>query len=334
MKKLLLHAALVCALLSTPAFAQTPTPQRAEIPIHARSFTRGAPRYSIPVTLGGVALDAMFDTGSSGLRVLARALPANAYTPTGETSHYGYGSGAQLEGFITRAPLTIGPLSADAPFEFVQSVGCTARSPDCPMQHMDFATYGIGGNGVAGDGYTAIIGVGLRRSDDGSFNPLPLLGAATWIVELPRTNQADGKLILNPSAADLAGFTLIQLPHQERGGTGWADNALAACITSDVSHHTICLPALLDSGAPGVRIQTTQAHPADWPPRGPAHVNFGSANSALSYAFVSNSGLGTHLETEEPRNQPERLFLGTLTYFSFDVLYDSVHGVIGLRPRG
>jgi hypothetical protein len=345
MRRLFLALALA-AFTSAPAPAQTPAGQapqnqtrdaqiaarRLEIPIRARPLAHAPPRYSIPIALGGVELDAMLDTGSVGLRVLSRALPANAYAPTQRTSSYGFGSGARLDGFIANGQVAIAGLSASTPFEFVQSVGCTRREPDCVMQRMDFAHYGIGGNGVPDQGYTAIIGIGLRSNRGDAPNPLPILGAPAWIVRLPRAGETEGILILNPSSADLEGYAFFQLPHQE-AGEGWGDNMLPACLTNSANDAHVCLPALIDSGAPGVKIQSAEARPGDWPAQSRLTLSFQRQTGDIALNFVSNGGPGAHVETRAPEGEPQRLMLGTLPYFSFDVFYDSVHGVVGLKPR-
>ena len=330
-----LAAAVAWGFLIGGASAQTPPPsaQRVEIPIRAVNVARGAPRYSIPVSVGGVTLDAMLDTGSSGLRVLSRALPASAYQVTSERSAFGFGSGAELRGFIANAPLAVGGVSGAAPFELVQSVGCTQRAPNCPQARIPFARYGIGGNGVPDAGFPAIIGIGMRHGEDGARNPLPLIGAARWIVELPRPGETAGKLILNPTDDELAGFRRFQLPRQPVGD-GWADNALPACLTNDDTHAHICLPSILDSGAPGVHIRSNNAHTADWPGRSHATLVFAHRSGDLSLPFVIDSGLGTHVEPLAPApRQPDLLMVGTLPYFAFDVFYDAEHGIMGLKPR-
>jgi hypothetical protein len=82
---------------------------RVEVPIKQTALSDGEIRYSIPANVGASsAIDAMLDTGSSGLRVLLGAVPESAYSVTGQASVYGYGSGVRFTGVIANSVITIG----------------------------------------------------------------------------------------------------------------------------------------------------------------------------------------------------------------------------------
>ena len=61
-------------------------------------------RFSIPIVIGGTVINAMLDTGSSGLRIIKGAVPDSAFACVAAmTSTYSYHNGLELDGFVARA---------------------------------------------------------------------------------------------------------------------------------------------------------------------------------------------------------------------------------------
>ena len=63
-------------------------------------LSNGARRYAVEVQVGGTALLAALDTGSTGLRILPGALSPRDAAATGEAETYGYASGSRYEGVV------------------------------------------------------------------------------------------------------------------------------------------------------------------------------------------------------------------------------------------
>ena len=232
----------LAAASSCPASEAT----RIEIPIAQTRLSDGNIRYSVPVSVAGAApVAAMLDTGSVGLRILARAAAAGQYEETGVMRRYGFGSGIVLGGPLVRAVVAVGAATTAEPvtMQIVQSVGCAERLPDCPAARLDPSDYGIGGDGLPREGFEAILGLSMFKAaiSPVASNPLGAVGDRKWIVELPLPGAAlPGRLIVNPGRAERAGFRGIA-----RAGAG---NSLLFCLGGDAAKGK-CTPEKLDTGA-------------------------------------------------------------------------------------
>jgi hypothetical protein len=311
---------------------------RTVIPITQTVLPDNDIRYAVPINIGGVALNALLDTGSTGLRVLSPALPATAYSDTGQPSVYAYGAGDRFSGTIATANVTIGGAGADMTFQLVQSIGCMAFAPDCGAANLAIANYGIGGDGLANQGFPAILGASLAPGD--AANPLSALGASRWIIELPEPGQSGpGALILNPNAADLAGFqnfALTPVPATPQSGPNFWQDALPGCLNDQSAGATICGPTVLDTGSPGIVAYRPGSLSAPlWSPDDAASLAFtasGSA-SAATIAFRADNFPGSGMIEAPASGEAAALVAGVLPFFADDVLYDADAGTIGLRPR-
>jgi hypothetical protein len=237
--------------------------KRFEVPIIQRRLSDGVIRFGVSVRVGASApIEAMLDTGSFGLRIMARALAPTEFEPIGITRGYGFASGVVLQGPLARARIAIGDATTNAPvgIQVVRSVGCAAAKPDCPAARLAPTDYGIGGDGLRRQGFEAILGLSMRGSDapGAAVNPVPAMGAGRWIVILPRPGTATpGQLIINPSASDVAGFHPVRLrsePSLADGRPRVIDTEIPGCPDSPLDEQASCPPMMLDSGAvPGLR---------------------------------------------------------------------------------
>ncbi len=343
MQRPVARAALVLALMSGSIEPSGAAGQgRVEIPIRQTTISDGTVRYSVPVSIGGGApIDAMLDTGSFGLRVLASALRPDQYTSTRTERRYPYGSGAVLRGPIASASVALGSASTEAPIgiQVVTSVGCASDRPHCPVSKIPASQYGIGGDGFAGEGFKAILGVSLRRAPaaTGANNPLADIADSSWIINLPRPGEAaPGDLILDPAPDEAAGFVAFQLQPQtgETGdGSGWMDARLPGCLKEGEAE-PVCAPTLLDSGAPGVVIMTEDVSPSSSTGAGvPASLSFSEGASDVSAGFVTGSDPATTIKREPPRQFGPRIMAGSVPFYTLSVLYDAKHGTIALKRR-
>ena len=330
-------AFFLCLALLLPLSPACAEPPPITVPITQSVLPDGDIRYAVPVSVGNsTAMPALLDTGSTGLRVMRSALTGVRFTDTGLASLYEFAGGDRLTGTIGTATLAVGPVATDAPapFELIAQTGCAAFQPQCGAALLPAGEYGIGGDGIAGQGFQAILGAGLAPAGGAGYaeNPLALAGARRWIIHVPEPGQdAVGALTLNPGPADLQGFQLFKLARAAAPGPAqaWVDE-LPACLSNTASGAQICGPASLDTGSPGVVAVTPGGAAAPlWPAGDPARLTF----AQTGFSFAADRGAGTGLLAAPLQGTDARLIAGFLPFLYFDVLYDAANGEIGLRPR-
>jgi hypothetical protein len=318
---------IILALLSMTVAAANPV--RSEVPIKEVVLSDGTRRYTIPLTVAGHNVDAGLDTGSVGLRVLPDA--AEGAKPTGSDRVYSYGAGTELEGPEAKAVVAVGDVAAPIDIQAVRSIGCTRARQNCPASKLSPAQFGIQGDGLPGEGFRAIMGTGLGHAD--LPNPLGALGVRRWIVELPRPGEVGaGRLILNPSEQEVAGFVSLALTNKGRDRQAdW----LRACLSQASDSNPICAPTLIDTGAPGLQVVNERARP--WVEGTAGRLIFQEADGASAAAIDFKSGMrnqASHLTfTQDERVSGARIRSGLIAYFAYSVLYDADRGTIAFRAR-
>ena len=314
--------------------AEHAPPTRVEVPLREVLLSNGTRRYAVPISVGGLAMDAGLDTGSVGLRVLDRAIAGAQVEQTSHTTTYSYGIGTRFKGVVAHAKVGFVTLSGPVTIDVIQKIDCRPDKAACPAAHADPATFGVQGDGLAGEGFPAILGINM--GDDEVANPLSKLGVKRWIVDLPKPGDtAPGKLILNPTADETAGFVMFPIVRGLGDSSGGAHDAVDGCLRDLKSRETICGALMLDSGAPGIRV--VSAEPGKpWPEGDPAQIVFvkdGKPALVMDFA-VDRRDEASHFTTEEdPHMRVPHLYTGLTSYFAFDVLYDPQHGQVGLKPR-
>lgn len=246
-------ALLLLVLIAGRALAAG-TASRVVVPIHQTRLADGTVRYWVSVRVGGAPIAAMLDTGSFGLRVMESALPPGSYQDTGIERGIAYGSGVALRGTLATAVVQIGEATTGRPiyFQLIRSVGCVPRKPDCPAARVGPQDYRIGGDGLPGEGFAAILGLSMRRPPVAvaAFNPLDSIGAQQWIIVLPLPNEANpGSLIINPTPQDLAGFSSARMVPPPSGRPGMVRVVDPGCLAEGGTQADSCPPVKLDSGA-------------------------------------------------------------------------------------
>jgi hypothetical protein len=328
---------VILLLIPLAAFAQ----DRVVVPITQTILPDGDIRYSVPIRIGNSdVVQALLDTGSTGLRILPDTVPVDTTTSTGFSSLYAYGSGDMLAGIIATAPITIGGATTDSavPIEMVNAVGCETDVPDCGANKVPLADYGIGGDGIAGQGFKAILGISLQPATGEGYtdNPLLHIGAKRWILNLPEPGDGDnGALILNPDDSELQGYQLFHLTPIAGAGqgqdAGWQDS-LPACLNDTSTDQSICGPAILDTGTPGIIAYNGTTHAPLWSPGDAAALNFSAGGGGPNVSFAADRFPGSGL-LQEPASGGTALVAGVLPFFAYSVFYDAANGVIGLKPR-
>jgi hypothetical protein len=331
-----LLALLFAALVLASASAVLAQPVRSEAPIRESVLSNGARRYAVAVRVGRTELLAALDTGSTGLRILPGVLqPADA-RPSEEAETYGYASGSRYEGVASEAAMAIGGLSGVAPVHLIRTIGCYDYLPHCPASRTTLDKYGIASDGLPGEGFKAILGIDMAPGR--VSNPLMAMGAKRWIVELPRPGEGAGRLILNPSDAEVAGFVMAPLaaPYAHERGGGLHD-AMPGCLVNRAARARACGVVLMDTGAPGLAVANGGLQDPPWPDGATAELElFDTVGGlAIEAPFVlGDRDLGTHLSyRRESRIFGTVIYAGTAPYFAYSVLYDPAHRRIGLKAR-
>jgi hypothetical protein len=304
---------------------------RIDIPIKQTVLTDGTIRYSIPIAIGGSSpIDIMLDSGSTGLRMLPGAAPDSAHAASNQPSVYGYGSGVRLNGVVAKVPVGIGGASAPISVQLVRTIDCFPSSPKCPASRLSQAEYGIGGDGLPGQGFRGIAGVGLATGPVG--NPLTEIGAHSWIISLPRPGQPDlGKLIIDPAPSELSGY--LMLPISAAGGF---HDGVSGCFIIEKSQKNICGWILLDTGAPGIHIGSgNAADTGGWARDDAIRIVFRNGQGGeVAGKFMAGAGPPSRISTGlDPKLAQPSIAAGTVPYFLFSVFYDAGQNRIGFKPR-
>ncbi|NUR60252.1 MAG: hypothetical protein HOV87_16560 [Catenulispora sp.] len=167
-----------------------------------------SPRPVVTVTIGGVPLLLLLDTGSTGIRISADRVPAQAVTVTGAAAPYGYGSGVRLHGDRADTDVTLGGYhTGPLPIELVRSTDCFPDRPGCPAAHgAKPAMFGGVLDGVMGVSLEAATGLvnPMWALRDGAGNHVGRQFAVRFVPD-----QFSGEILLNVPAA---GYGLVQLP--------------------------------------------------------------------------------------------------------------------------
>lgn len=320
--------------------ATTPMFPRVLVPIYQTTLSDGTVRYSIPIRVGhSQPIQAMLDTGSTGLRVLSGAVPSSDYTLTSQMDMYGYGSGVKIVGTVASAEVAIGGAitSTPIPIQIVQHVGCLQNQPECPASRVAQAAYRLGGDGIPNEGFKAIIGIDMPLAG-GRYpiaNPLLSLGRQDWIIRLPLPGQSTpGALIINPDAVDLQGFTsfsdLVPMPLFGR-------QTLAGCLHNLNAGKTFCGPIILDTGTAGVSVNTSLVSPRIWEQGTRGSFSFGDAIDRMpmtsDFTVDSRSPGSRVIIRPQVGPRPTIINAGIVPFFSFAVRYDAKRYSMGLKPR-
>lgn len=302
------------------ALALSPAPvvaQRVELPVREVDLPNGDRRFATTLTIDGQPVEVGIDTGSTGLRVLPRGLPADT-AGHGPRVSYSYGAGTAFDGRAVDVPVSAGAVAGPVRLMRIEAVGCTAARPDCPVAHADLASYGILGDGIAGQGFAAILGIRLKH--DQIDNPFEQLHVRRWIVDLPRTAGETGRIVLNPTDAEVAGYAPIRVD---------GDGMTPACLGGP---EQLCARGFFDSGAAGLRvIGPVPFRP--WPNGTPVTISVGAGDATQRMTVAIGRRDQASGLLHAPAGGETRLSLGFAPYFHWSVLYDAADRSIGLRVR-
>ena len=326
----------VLQLVGMLAFAGAAQAQaRSEVQIREVVLSDGERRYTIPITVGGTAIDAGLDTGSTGLRILPNTLAASDATDDGGSDHYSYGAGTEFRGEIGKGQLAIGGLTASISMQLIHTVDCVSSNPRCPASRVPIEKFGIQGSGLPGEGFRAIIGINMAEADVAS--PLSAIGAKRWIVELPRPGSGlPGKLVLNPTDGEVKDYARLSILTAFAGMKGGFHDAVEGCLINVGTKEKSCGALLMDTGAPGIRLANGTLGRKPWDNGTAAALALYDSGhvKAVEYLTIGLRSHASHLDfASESQIQGVAIYGGLSPYFAFDVLYDPVARQLGVKPR-
>jgi hypothetical protein len=298
--------------------------------------------FTLPVQVGSSSLDVLFDTGSSGLRIVQGAVPDTAFASISTTQvTYSYHSGVDITGVVAMANIGIGPLHTPSPIPvmLVQTATCSASCGGVGALPLSDAFGSIG----------AILGVGMRCKQGGGQVGSPiaqLAGKPAFVVKAPSYGGTQAAVELFPPAGEVAGLAAFQLPPPSDGdalpnGTPAYDDryGLPACLDDKTSGVDYCVPAELDTGNAPTYIEWPahgDAGNTELPPGESVQVLIGPPDAGLEqYAFTVAAAPTPGIDEVlvESASGEGFMNLGTAVFLRYDVYFDPQRGVVGFGPH-
>jgi len=293
----------------------TPAPQTGPIvvPLHAEMGSSGEARLGIDVTIGSSIQRLLFDTGSTGLRVLGKGLPSDAYHRTGRSVKADFGFGAELRGEEASAAISIGATHANnVPFQIIDELGCSPDVRDCPdnsaMPTLFSGIYsGIFGGYISESNQKGCCASALMALD-GGLGRRYILHAAFDAPTI--TFNPDDRAVTMFSVVDFAAF-----------------GAPRGCIRVYGAGQETCGPVIFDTGTPQLLITTTGMIPsAPW-----THATLKIGTWTHDFLLGGSGSGGVPFSVH--RTDVIRIVVGLTAMQQFDVYYDLEHRRVGVIDR-
>jgi len=294
----------------------------------------------IYITVGGVKVQVIFDTGSFGLRILKGALKGAAITSLNQRTSYHYGGGSHmlsLGGEIVEANFGFGTLSSEGPIPFmlIDTVTFTNDYKLAGGLNTSNVT-ALPDTSPSYQGFSANLGVGLRADGTMVGSPITqMAGNGMYIVHFPSGTGDSGYILFNPTAADIVRFKNPQpldtgVSRLPNGMHSYADDQLMGTLT--ISGIPYQEGTLLDTGNPDVWTESTH-FPLDVSQivatGSTVNMSIGVNPVAASKTFSAAKG---EVQINYNANKIANSF-GAQFFFDFDVLFDAVHGKIWIAPK-
>lgn len=322
MKQALIALVAVAALAAVVSSLRASVPQQVDVP-----FVTPTGDFHVMISVGGgPPTRVVFDTGSTGLRILAPRVGPHVMR-TATVLHYGYADGTLYDGVKAYAVIRIGPVATatSVPFQLVENVHCQSSKPTCkPGNHIS-TTLAAGRFGV--------MGVRMTGGVTGSplaFLPAPLnagfvVTRKTLYLGLPESAKRTFKTVkLLPSS-----------PSLPNGVRAWNNNL---GVTWRIDGHSVSsspVETLFDTGTGNMLMGLPNGAVA------PASLQNGRLRSGIAVeaaipgVFDWKTTSGTHAGTNwvyvGQMKQRPYINTGWAGFDQFDVMYDPVDGLMGFR---
>ncbi|BCH53213.1 hypothetical protein ACQZ61_18755 [Agrobacterium vitis] len=335
MGKKILTLILLLSWISFNHCSEVMADERIVVPIHALE-RHNIVRYWIPVKIGAKTVEALLDTGSTGLHVIGETVSNEDYSPTGQQMRYSYSNGQTILGDVATAQVSFADTAETKtiPIDIIRDLTCNQTVKRCLMpleKRLEDP-----GQLLGKENYQAIIGASMPAPSLKTTAPNPLVSFGdAWIIRLPRSGENEGELIINPTSDEVAGFVRFPAGQGPNQGGG-RDNPLPGCLTIESSRKQYCGPIVLDTGNPQILVIAPEQFHV-WRPGTKVAMSFDDGrNPSLKASFSIGKGMtdSTRLAVGPFPNfhqPPTRVLVGVEVYKHFSVLYDYKNGQIGLK---
>jgi hypothetical protein len=288
------------------------------------------------IYLNGMPVDVVFDTGSSGLRLLNGALNTSGIDTTSTRDYYGYGdliNRTAISGLVAGAKFSLAKDGYATPLRFMLienvKIGSEALT-DTRHSATTAAAVFRGLNGIMG------VGMRLDTGNNGIASPLAQLpGANRFIVELPAYGGASGTLIINPNSADIRGFQPVKVSQGSfllpNGLNSYKDNNLPGSAT--LNGVTFIAPTLLDTGNPLVWVDSSYFDANHLYLKAGGKVQLAVGEPLLNSDIITVTNQYSGQDWIEENDLPRRNSFGIQFFFMFDVMIDQQQGIISIRKK-
>ena len=312
--------ALVLVARSKGAHAQA----HVNVPIELRGWP-GGPSGVIPIVHvsigGGPPIPVVLDTGSTGLKILARKFPRGSHVwPMGDSYTETWGGGAITKARRALADVSIGGVATTAPIiiGMVDSAGCVGGGSTC----------------VPWLGHVQVDGIlGIRLgSQTVAANPLlnlPAPYSQSWRIALSGlsgTLELGAPLPVKPVASFSAGAASAAA--QPSSSSPLADDAdlPTLCWQVRAASPRTCVPTVFDTGSTdSVLFSAAMTPPRQALPAGVPVTGWSSATDPTPLWSLTS---GTSSSEDAVLTSGSGLALmdtGIAPFYSFDFTYDAAH---------
>ena len=311
----LVVGAVLSVALSIPVNADPPAALSGEgsivVPLHVERGPWGDVHLGIDVTVDDTTSRVLLSTATMGLHILA-ARVGSAARRTGQDAATVYSNGLSLHGAEAKTTLRIGTAHADdVPIALVDSYDCSPERPHCPAANLATPE-------MFGTLFPGILGIGLMAPTPSRCcgNPLPSLAGGVGRSYIVRANFAGPTLTLNPDAATVTRFTMVEALQDWTWG----------CISIEGAQpNQVCGGVMFDTSSPQMHVTTTGVgHPGVFPNHTPVTLRVGD----FSHAFDIGPETPRHLIIQ--RGSQNAIVVGLAYMQDLDLYYDFATNRIGL----
>ena len=288
-------------------------------------------RATISTSIEGVSQTLLFDTGSTGMSVIATSVPDSVASMTGQPFQEPFGDGVLLSGVIVLVPVVVDGNATSGPIaiRLVQSATCDSGNPKCAAaKGLDSFSSSIGADGIFGAGLWA---------DGVVFSPLSQLAWGTPTSIAVTWNGGSGSVTLNPTF-DSASVASLQMPAGSpaslpNGVSAWSNLSVPVCWQIGVAQRT-CTPTALDTGASALSFPINfPGGPTTNVKRLPSGERISASATETASPFLTlttGKKLGTDLVTVLPGESS--VDSGLQFFHEFVVTFSIAEGTVLLYP--
>ncbi|HEV3087049.1 MAG TPA: hypothetical protein VGX96_07450 [Candidatus Elarobacter sp.] len=284
------------------------------MPLYVEKGPSGEPRLGIDVTIGARTLRLMFSTGTTGVHVLAKALPPGSAERTRVPGATVFDGGLLLHAEQARAPIRFPGAEGVVPIliGLVDAVDCVPSQPNC-------AAAKGGTPEMFGGLFPGVLGAAdiYLPNLECCQNPFNSFGFYNqrYVVH---ANFRNPSVMLDPDERTKKAFSML--------GVVSALTPLGCLRIAGRVTNEVCGEIFFDTGKPGLEVETSgPVAPAPLPPGTTATLTV----NTWSHTYAVGGKTGLPLLVRDGGSN--RIVVGLAALQSVDMLYDLRAEDIGLR---